>query len=83
MNNTLISALQDLCSGTVPEGLDKRQIISTPDTGAAEAAVKAAFPEARTTDGDLLLMDLEAAYEDLGFLNGFRLGVQLMAECMK
>ena len=82
MNNTIISALQDLCSGTVPEGPDKRQIISTSDTGAA-AAVKAAFPEARTTDGDLLLMDLEAAYEDLGFLNGFRLGVQLMAECMK
>lgn len=83
MNNTIISALQDLCSGNVPEGLDKRQIVSTPDTSAAEAAVKAAFPETRITNGDLLLMDLEAAYADLGFLNGFRLGVQLMAECMK
>ena len=39
MNNTIISALQDLCSGTVPDGPDKRQIISTSDTGAAEAAV--------------------------------------------
>ena len=64
-------------------GLRQGQISSTPETNAAEAAVKAAFVDAQTTDGDLLLMDLESAYEDMGFLNGFRLGVQLMAECMK
>ena len=74
MNSTIISALQSLCCGSVS---------STPETNAAEAAVKAAFVDAQTTDGDLLLMDLESAYEDMGFLNGFRLGVQLMAECMK
>ena len=83
MNSTIISALQSLCCGSVPGSLDKGQISSTPETNAAEAAVRAAFVDAQTTDGDLLLMDLESAYEDMGFLNGFRLGVQLMAECMK
>ena len=83
MNSTSISALQSLCCGRVPGSLDKGQISSTPETNAAEAAVKAAFVDAQTTDGDLLLMDLESAYGDMGFLNGFRLGVQLMAECMK
>lgn len=65
MNSTIISALQSLCCGSVPGSLDKGQISSTPETNAAEAAVKAAFVDAQTTDGDLLLMDLESAYEDI------------------
>lgn len=68
MNSTIISALQSLCCGSVPGSLDKGQISSTPETNAAEAAVKAAFVDAQTTDGDLLLMDLESAYEDINMM---------------
>lgn len=83
MNRPIIEALQTLCGGNVPELPDVPQNTKNAATTAAEAAVKVAFTEARTVDGDLLLMDLEGAYEALGFLNGFRLGVRLMAECMK
>lgn len=83
MNRPIIEALQALCGGNVPEMPDVPQDTKTDATKAAEAAIKAAFPEAGSVDGDLLLLDLEGAYEELGFLNGFRLGVRLMAECMK
>ena len=55
----------------------------TPDTLAAEKAVTDAFPHIEEVGDGLLLTDLETAYKDLGFSNGFKVAVRLMTECMK
>ena len=80
MDKGILAALRTISVGNIPNGTEWSGITSTEATKAAEQAVEQAFSEARTTEGSELLMDLEAAYEDLGFLNGLRFGVQLMAE---
>lgn len=80
MDKGILAALRTISVGNITDGTEWSGVTSTEATRAAEQAVKEAFSEARTTEGDLLLIALEAAYEDLGFLNGLRFGVQLMAE---
>lgn len=80
MDKGILAALRTISVGNITDGTEWSSIISTEATRAAEQAVKEAFSEAKTIEGDLLLLDLEGAYEDLGFLNGLRFGVQLMSE---
>ena len=80
MDKGILAALRTISVGNVVNETDWSGITSTEATRTAEQAVEQAFPEAKTTEGSEPLMKLETAYEDLGFLNGLRFGVQLMAE---
>ena len=80
MDKGILAALRTISVGNITDGTEWSSITSTEATRAAEQAVEQAFTETRTTAGSELLMELEAAYEDLGFLNGLRFGVQLMSE---
>lgn len=80
MDQGILAALRTISVGNITTGTEWSGITSTEATMAAEQAVERAFLEANTTEGAELLIALESAYEDLGFLNGLRFGVQLMTE---
>lgn len=68
--------------GCVWPGFEKWLIHEDEYTTKAEAAIKAAFPNIEDVGDGLLLTDLETAYKDIGFKNGFRTAVRLMMECL-
>lgn len=80
MDQGILAALRTISVGNVVDREVWSGVTSTETTRAADLAVEQFFHEANTLKGSELLMDLAAAYEDLGFLNGLRFGVQLMTE---
>lgn len=83
----IISALHSASKGFISPILESRRQESNEQTEAAFQALKAAVGvrDEIFDQREALILDaiaaLESAQEELGFLNGFRLGVQLMIEC--
>lgn len=68
--------------GCVWPGFEKWLIREDENTAKAERALKEVFPDIDADGNDMLLVDLETAYRDIGFKNGFRTAVRLMMECL-
>lgn len=83
MGKNIIDVIMAAGDGSIYPEFEDWLNRETPDTMAAEKAIKAAFPNIEEHGDGLLLVDLETAYKDLGFANGFKVAVRLMLECMK
>lgn len=68
--------------GCVWPGFENWLIREDENTVKAENAIKGAFPDIEAVGDGMLLADLETAYQDIGFKNGFRTAVRLMMECL-
>lgn len=83
MEKNIIDVIMAAGDGNVWPEFERWLNRETTDTLAAEKAVKDAFPNIEEVGSGLLLVDLETAYKDMGFSNGFKTAVRLMMECMK
>lgn len=83
MNNSIIDGLIAAACGNHAEAIEAMMQRENEATTKAEHAILTRYPSINiSADDNMLLVNLEAAYYDLGFSNGFRLAVRLMAECM-
>lgn len=91
MNTPIIESIMYSTRGFVDDTLERDYQTENAETKAAEKAISD-FCKRHNIDIDkpttdlnddfrLLLVGLEQAREDLGFINGFRFGVRLMQEC--
>lgn len=84
MENSVISAIQAAERGLVTSVIDELTSSKSYETEKAERAYEAVIRPMKADRAEMmrdLAADLASAYEDLGFQNGFRLAVRLMAEC--
>ena len=85
----VISAIHASSKGFVDPVLESRRQESNERTEAAFKALKTAVGVHGETfdlrEVEILdaITELESAQQEIGFVNGFRLGVQLMAECRR
>lgn len=83
MENSVISAIQAATRGNVTPVMDELTRNKSHETEKAERAFEAVIRPMKADRAGMmreLASDLASAYEDLGFQNGFRLAVRLMAE---
>lgn len=84
MENSVISAIRAAERGFVTPVMDELTRSKSHETEKAERAFEVAAHSMKADRAEMmreLAADLASAYEDLGFQNGFRLAVRLMAEC--
>ncbi|WP_312615066.1 hypothetical protein [Oscillibacter sp.] len=84
MENSVISAIQAATRGYVALEMGELAHSKSRETEKAEQALEAVIRPMKTDRAEMmreLAADLTSAYEDLGFQNGFRMAVRLMAEC--
>lgn len=84
MESSVILAIQAATRGYVALEMGELAHSKSHETEKAERAFEAVIRPMKADRAEMmreLAADLRSAYEDLGFQNGFRLAVRLMAEC--
>lgn len=80
MNFEVIQALRAACNGFIDPVLE-RDYIELPAADVASQQVTEAISAGQLDELDELCADAAYERENQGYINGFRLGVRLMAEC--
>lgn len=82
MNSILISAIEAASAGCVVDDVAALVQESKPEIDKAEERLlRLISGEIVADDPDMIVRDFGCVRQSLGFENGFRLGVRLMAEC--
>lgn len=79
MNFQAIQALYAACCGGVTD--IEQDYIQLTEARRSHERLTVALARGTEEDMDALCVDSEAAHEEQGFVNGFRMGVRLMTEC--
>ena len=86
MKNNMIEGIEAACYGNVLTVLEEIVAKTTPMVDETEKAVlkiiRGEVKLKETDDDQAALMGYGVACQSLGFQNGFRLAVRMMAECM-
>ena len=89
MEFSMIAAIKDAGEGFIAPAVTQFSRTETDRTKAASAALEKALGlDEKSYKPEKLglleqVLELEAAREELGFQNGFRVAVRLMAECLR